>query len=69
MVKTAGCPPSDSFKDWLSFVFWIPQTSKFLYAVHALEGSSIFYITKRGGLVHCGTGCPQVFQFLIRNCF
>ena len=20
-------------------------------------------------LVHCGTGCPQVFLFLIRNCF
>ena len=51
MVKTAGCPPSDSFKDWLSFVFWIPQTSKFLYAVHALKGSSIFlhYQTGRAG--------------------
>ena len=67
MVKLAGCPPSDSFKDWLSFVFRIPQTSKLLYAVHALKGSSVFYFTKRGGLVHCGTGCPQVFQFL--SCF
>ena len=67
MVKLAGCPPSDSFKDWLSFVFRIPQTSKLLYAVHALKGSSVFYFTKRGGLVRCGTGCPQVFQFL--SCF
>ena len=58
----AGCLPSDSLKDWLSFVVWIPQTSKFLYAVHALR-VDLFYVTKRGGLVHCGTGCPQVFQF------
>ena len=31
----AGCLPSDSLKDRLSFVFRIPQTSDFTYAVHA----------------------------------
>ena len=28
----------------------IPQTSKLLYAAHALKGSSVFYFTKRGVL-------------------
>ena len=67
MDRFAGCLPAsdatDSFKDWLSLVSRIPQTSKLLYAVHALKGSSFFYFTKRGVLDRCGTGCPQVVQF------
>ena len=57
----------DSRKDWLSLVSRIPQTSKSLYAVHALKGSSFFYFTKRGDLDCCGTGCLQVVQLL--SCF
>ena len=64
MVKLAGCPPSDSFKDWLSFVFWIPQTSKLLYAVHALKGSSSFLRVLNGeGWFAVGLVVPRCSSF------
>ena len=53
-VEMAGCLPPDSFKDWLSFVFWIPLTSDFTYATTAFEDA---------GPVACsGLGQKILFQ-------
>ena len=39
------------------------------YAVHALKDNLVFTLLNGEGWIRCGTGCPQVFQFLNRNCF
>ena len=56
------------FKDWLSFVFRIPQTSDFTYAVHALRVVFFFALLNGEGWYTVGLVVPRC-SFLIHNCF
>ena len=65
-----GWLPSSGFLQGLVVLCLLDSSDLRFHLRRACLESSVFFALLNGeGWFTVGTGCPQVFQFLIRNCF